>query len=102
MLGAVRLPRVMLAAESLRPGASGIGRVARLVARVLADEARAGRLQAHALALNDPEPVTDLRLEVRSARGSRPRFVAQVPSTGLIAGLHAQQRELAIFGHVHQ
>jgi phosphatidylinositol alpha-1,6-mannosyltransferase len=78
MLGAVRLPRVMLAAESLRRGASGIGRVARLVARVLADEVRAGRLEAHALALNDPGPVTDLGLEVRTARGSRPRFVAEV------------------------
>jgi phosphatidylinositol alpha-1,6-mannosyltransferase len=78
MLRAVDLPRIVLAAESLRRGGSGIARVARLVARVLADEVAAGKLQAHALALNDPAPVADLGLEVRTARGSRPRFVAEV------------------------
>lgn len=68
----------MLAAESLRRGASGIARVARLVARVLAHEAEAGRLEARAVVLNDPEPVGDLALPIATARGSRPRFVAEL------------------------
>jgi phosphatidyl-myo-inositol dimannoside synthase len=68
-------PVVMLGAESLQRGASGIARVARLVARVLADEAADGRLSCAALALNDAVPASDLGIATRSARGSRPRFV---------------------------
>jgi phosphatidylinositol alpha-1,6-mannosyltransferase len=72
------VPKVLLAAESLRRGASGIARVARLMARVLAEESRAGRLHAHAIALNDATPATDLGIPVQTAAGSRVRFVAEV------------------------
>ena len=76
MLPAVAAPKVVLAAESLQRGASGIARVARLMARVIAEEVRAGRVVAQALALNDAQPAHDLGLPVATARGSRVRFVA--------------------------
>jgi phosphatidylinositol alpha-1,6-mannosyltransferase len=68
--------RVTLGVESLRRGASGIARVARLVARVLGDEVRAGRLQAQAIVLNDDDAATDLGIPVRTMRGSRAAFVS--------------------------
>jgi phosphatidylinositol alpha-1,6-mannosyltransferase len=74
----VHVPKVLLAAESLRRGASGIGRVARLMAKVLAEESRRGRLHVHALALNDATPASDLGISVDCAAGSRVRFVAEV------------------------
>ena len=73
----------MLAAESLERRGSGIARVARLMARVLADEAREGRLEVQALALNDHEPARDLELPVRTAGGSRLRFVVAVHAAAL-------------------
>jgi len=74
----MNVPRVLLAAESLARGASGIARVARLMARVLADEQRAGRLSAMAIALSDLAPAADLGISVGTAKGSRARFVAEV------------------------
>jgi phosphatidylinositol alpha-1,6-mannosyltransferase len=70
----VRPPHVMLGADSLRRGASGIGRVARLMARVLAEEMDAGRLSAEAVVLSDTEPIHDLGIPVRSMFGSRAKF----------------------------
>src|SRR5690349_8702621 len=67
-------PRVLLAAESLEQGASGIARVARLMARVLAEEAARGQLHAEAIALRGGG--SDLALPVRSAHGSRARLLA--------------------------
>jgi len=75
--------RVLLVAESLRRGGSGIARVARLVARVLAEQRAAGQLDARALCLNDRAPVEDLGLPVATAMGSRPRFVRDVHLSAL-------------------
>ncbi len=76
-------PRVLLCAESLRAGRGGIARVARLTARVLAAEARSRGFAAEALALSDDAPVEDLGLPVRTARGSRLRFVCGVHRSAL-------------------
>ena len=65
--------------------ASGIARVARLMARVIADEAAQGRIQAEALVLRGDEGC-DLGLRVTSAGGSRPRFVAAVHRAALAGG----------------
>jgi phosphatidylinositol alpha-1,6-mannosyltransferase len=72
------IPRVLLAAMSLQPGNGGIGRLARLTARVLARQARSGKIEARAITLLDETPVTDLDLPTWNAAGSRLRFVAQV------------------------
>ena len=72
------VPKVLLATESLRRGASGIARVARLMARALADEHRAGRLEVHAISLNDEAAAEDLGIPVHTVQGSRVRFVAEV------------------------
>src|SRR5215510_11178666 len=72
-----RVPTVLLAAEGLRPKASGIGRVARLTARVLAEQQAQGRVRARALALNDADPIRDLGLPVQVCSGSRARFVLE-------------------------
>jgi phosphatidylinositol alpha-1,6-mannosyltransferase len=67
----------MLAAEGLMPKASGIGRVARLVAKVLAEEQHKGRLHVRALTLNDDVRAADLGIRVRCCGGSRARFVLE-------------------------
>jgi phosphatidyl-myo-inositol dimannoside synthase len=72
-----RTPTVLLAAEGLRPKASGIGRVARLTAKVLAEQHAQGRLRARALALNDTTATGDLGLPVQVCAGSRARFVLE-------------------------
>jgi phosphatidyl-myo-inositol dimannoside synthase len=71
----MRRPRVMLGADSLQCAANGIARVARLMARVLAEQAAAGRIEAQAVVLSDARVQTDLGLPVRSASGSRARFL---------------------------
>lgn len=76
------LPRVLLAAESLGQGANGIGRVARLTAKVLAEQARAGALEVRAIALRDETP-PDLDLPVTVFRGSRARFVVECQRAAL-------------------
>jgi phosphatidylinositol alpha-1,6-mannosyltransferase len=81
--GVPPVPRVLLAAESLQPRASGIGRVARLTARVLAERARRGEVQFRALALNDEAPATDLDTSITACRGSRVRFVLECQRAAL-------------------
>jgi phosphatidyl-myo-inositol dimannoside synthase len=76
-------PNVLLAATSLQPGKGGISRVARLMARVLADQAASGKLRVHAVTLADDEPPADLALPVKAARGSRIRFVRKALRYGL-------------------
>lgn len=61
--------------DSLAQTASGIARVARLMARVLAEEAAAGQIEVEALTLRGSEGA-ELGLPVRSADGSRARFIA--------------------------
>jgi phosphatidylinositol alpha-1,6-mannosyltransferase len=79
----VPVPRVLLAADSLLPSANGIGRVARLSARVLADLAGRGELQARAIALSDSIAAADLGLPVTSFQGSRARFVLACQSAAV-------------------
>jgi len=76
-------PRVLLAALSLEPGNGGIGRLARLTAAVLARQVRCGKFEAEAITLLDKTPQTDLGLPVRTAAGSRLRFVAEVHRAAL-------------------
>jgi phosphatidyl-myo-inositol dimannoside synthase len=66
--------KVCLSAESLSAGNGGICRVARLMAKVLAEEAAAGRLRANALVLSDRERPADAMLPTRIMRGSRGAF----------------------------
>jgi len=66
----------MLGAESLDLAGSGIGRVARLMAKVLSAEQAAGKLSAHALCLHGHEPISADSIAMRSAGGSRARFAA--------------------------
>ncbi len=73
---------VLLAAATLRAGNGGIARVARLMGRVLAEEAEAGRLRARAVSLLD-EDVPDAYLPTRSAGGSRGRFIWEVRKAAL-------------------
>jgi len=74
---------VCLGAYSLRPGHGGIARVARLMARVLAEELAGQARPVRALTLGDADPVEDLGLPVRPARTSRLRFVAGALWAGL-------------------
>ncbi len=67
--------RLFLAATQLTAGRGGIGRVARLMAAALADIGRQAELPLRGLTLLDPDSPSDLSLPVRTARGSRPRFV---------------------------
>lgn len=68
---------VYLAGESFSAGNGGICRVARLMARVLAEDARAGGLHAEALSLNDASMPSGLGLPLTLARGSRARFFGE-------------------------
>lgn len=76
VLDFARKPRVVLGADSLAPIGSGIGRVARLMARVIAEEAEAGRLEASAVVLRGAagDHVGGARLPVARMHGSRARF----------------------------
>jgi phosphatidylinositol alpha-1,6-mannosyltransferase len=78
-----RKPDVLLAAASLQPGKGGISRVARLMARVLAERAARGELRVHAVTLADAEAPADLDLPVKPAGGVRSRFVAAALRRGL-------------------
>jgi phosphatidylinositol alpha-1,6-mannosyltransferase len=73
---------VFLASATLRAGNGGIARVARLMDRVLAEEAAAGRLKAQAASYLD-DSLPDIRLPVSTARGSKLRFVWQVHKAAL-------------------
>jgi phosphatidylinositol alpha-1,6-mannosyltransferase len=78
-----RTPDVLLAAASLQPGKGGISRVARLMARVLAERAALGQLRLSAVTLADPDAPGDLALPVKAAAGNRHRFVAAALRRGL-------------------
>jgi phosphatidylinositol alpha-1,6-mannosyltransferase len=80
------LPSVLLAAASLQPGAGGISRVARLMARVLAERQAQGRIAIRALTLADSGPPTDFAIPIRAAAGSRLRFVSAAVRLGLACG----------------
>jgi phosphatidylinositol alpha-1,6-mannosyltransferase len=69
---------VLLAAESLTPHGGGVAQVARLIARVMEEEAAAGGLRGRAVVLNDRHNPEACRLPVAVVRGSRWRFVCQV------------------------
>jgi phosphatidyl-myo-inositol dimannoside synthase len=71
-----RRPCVLLVSEGLEPKASGIGRVARLMARVLSEHASAGALEARAFSLNDQTAQRDLGIPCHAFRGARAPFVA--------------------------
>jgi phosphatidylinositol alpha-1,6-mannosyltransferase len=73
---------VFLGAATLRAGSGGIARVARLMDRVLAEEAAAGRLKARAASYLD-DNLPDIRLPVTTARGSKLRYVWQVHKAAL-------------------
>jgi phosphatidylinositol alpha-1,6-mannosyltransferase len=77
------VPRVMLGADSLQRGGSGIGRVARLMARLLGDEMRAGTLHAEAVVLHDATAADDLGIPVRTVRGSQVRFALEIHRAAL-------------------
>lgn len=74
--GAKLRPSVQLCATRLDLGASGIGRVARLMARVLGEELTAGHIDASALTLA-PGPDALFGLRVRSAQSSQLAFLAR-------------------------
>lgn len=76
-------PKVFLACESTVAGKGGIGRVARLIARVLGEERSRGVLEADGLALSDPEPARDLGMAMETSRSSRPRYVYRVQRAAL-------------------
>ena len=76
-------PVVLLAAEGLSPKASGIGRVARLVTKVLVELAERGRISLRALTLNDPSDSAELGVAVQSCRGSRARFLFECTRAAL-------------------
>lgn len=71
-------PKVVLAAYSLSIPNSGVARLARLVAKVLCEEARQGNLDVESLVLNDEQPCSDSPIVPRSARGSRLRYFYEV------------------------
>jgi phosphatidylinositol alpha-1,6-mannosyltransferase len=72
------VPRLFLGMESLTAANSGIGRLAWLLARAVAEEVRAGEVAARGLALNDEAPPPAFPLPVAAAAGSRLRFVTGV------------------------
>lgn len=67
--------RICFATESLAAKDSGIGRVARLCARVIAEKVQQGECSMRLLALNDSESLPDWGEPTIPARGSRLRFV---------------------------
>lgn len=76
-MSARKLPRLFLGTESLAPGNGGICRLARLMSKVVAEEATAGRLEAEALVLSDRDVNCGIPLPVTVCSGSRLRFVTR-------------------------
>jgi phosphatidylinositol alpha-1,6-mannosyltransferase len=68
---------------TLMPGAGGIARVARLMARVLAEEAAQSGRPARALILGDDRSPADISLPAAVARHSRVWFTAQALKASL-------------------
>src|SRR5262249_16149062 len=77
------IPQVLLAAESLSAGNSGIARLARLMAKILAEELAADRLLVDAVALSDCAPANGIGVPSRPMGGSRARFVWSVQNAAL-------------------
>jgi phosphatidylinositol alpha-1,6-mannosyltransferase len=71
---APRHPCALFAVDSLTAGNGGIGRVSRLMARVLGELHASGELRVHGLAYGDREPAADLGLPVQAARRSKARL----------------------------
>ena len=74
------IPRFFMGFESVRAGNGGVSRVARLMARVLAEEALAGRCTVDGVVLSDRTPSPGLGVQFQLAKGSRAKFVAAVSS----------------------
>lgn len=68
-------PSVYLGLGSMRAEAGGMARLGRLVARVLAEERAAGRVEVGGALLADGAAPADLALPLVGCRGSRGRFV---------------------------
>ena len=64
--------------ESVTTANSGIGRVAWLIARVVAEEIQAGQLSARGIALSDAAAPPDFPIRVATADRSRLKYVAAV------------------------
>ena len=64
-----------MGADSLISGNGGIAGVARLMARVLSEEAAQGHLNLFCETYKDPLPVKDLSINVRTAASSRLKFI---------------------------
>jgi phosphatidylinositol alpha-1,6-mannosyltransferase len=75
--------KLFMGFESLLPGNGGICRVARLLTRVIGEQAGQLHLSARTLVLNDSVPSTELGVPIESARGSRARFVYKVNKAAL-------------------
>jgi phosphatidylinositol alpha-1,6-mannosyltransferase len=76
-----RRPRILMAAASLRPGAGGIARVARLMARVLDEQRSAGRLEVAGLSLQRLPSGAEGWPRWLSTRGSQPAMALAVQAT---------------------
>ncbi len=71
-------PKFFLGLESVRAGNGGICRVARLIARVLAEEQKAGQCEVNGVVLSDAARAQELGLSLKLAKGSRTKFVGAV------------------------
>jgi phosphatidylinositol alpha-1,6-mannosyltransferase len=76
--GTIPRPRVVVVAESLRPGNGGVARLGRLTARALLAELRERGGNVRAVTLSDRGPAVDLGLSGSGASGSRARFALRV------------------------
>ncbi len=72
------MKNLFLGLESLAAGNGGVSRVARLVARVVGEEAAAGRLRADGAVLRDAAVADDFGVPVRAAGRSRLRYIADL------------------------
>jgi phosphatidylinositol alpha-1,6-mannosyltransferase len=77
-----KAPNVFLAAESLTAGKGGICRVARLMSKVLAEQAQHGEISAQALVLNGAASNGN-DIPISTAAGSRLKFCARVHAAAL-------------------
>src|SRR5579871_6153640 len=90
-------PSVCLGSLSLQAGNGGIARVARLMARVLAEEVSGGRADVVLLDLLDREACADVELPTQLAHGSKLRFAmravqaARTASHFIYDGCHLAQ-----------
>ncbi len=72
------MKKIFLASQSLKAGNGGIARVARLMARVLAEEQENGRLSFQSLTFKDLTQPQDILSNGRLARGSKLRFIYEI------------------------